>query len=172
MNRARIFKNYIIDKEFQFAYILRNLILLFTIVVSVAVLFIAWNHFKIRQGFLLSPPSGEQVINWAKANNVSKDSGTFAYQFMVQAKAYTFFGLIWRPLIVVLLCNLVILTFTGIYFSYKIAGPLYRMKNLLRDKIDGKPVSALQFRKSDPFQELSGLVNKAMNLEKPKPDIQ
>jgi hypothetical protein len=166
MSRARIIKNYIVDKEFQVAYILRNLLLLALIVVSVAVIFIAWNHFQVRQGFLIRPPSGEQVISWAKANNVSQDSGMFAYQFMTQAKAYTFFDLLWKPLTLVLLGNLIILTFTGIYFSYKIAGPIYHMKNLLRDKIAGKPVTRLQFRKSDPFHELSDLVNQAMDLTK------
>ena len=164
----KIIKNYIIDKEFQIAYIMRNVALLSVIVVSVAVVFIAWNHYKIHQGFLLRPPSGEQVINWAKANNVPRDSGTFAYQFMVQAKTYTFFDLLWKPLTLVLLANLVILTFTGLYFSYKIAGPIYHMKNLLRDKIAGKPVTQLEFRKHDPFHELSALVNQAMNLEKKK----
>ena len=168
MSRARLFKNYIIDKEFQIAYILRNLLLLALIVMSVAIVFVAWNHYQLHQGFLLRPPTGEQVINWAKANNVPQDSGLFAYQFMLQAKAYTFFGLLWRPLTLVLLCNLIILTFTGIYFSYKIAGPIYHMKNLLRDKIAGKPVTQLEFRKNDPFHELSDLVNQAMNLEKKK----
>ena len=168
MSRNRIFKNYIVDKEFQIAYIARNLSLLAMIIISVAVLFIVWNHFKIHQGFLLRPPSGEQVISWAKANNVPQDSGQFAYQFMLQAKAYTFFELLWRPLTAVLIGNFVILIFTGIYFSYRIAGPIYRMKNLLRDKIEGKPVTQLEFRKDDPFHELSDLVNKAMNLEKKK----
>ena len=166
MSRARILKNYIIDKEFQIAYILRNLLLLALIVISVAVVFIAWNHYQLRQGFLLRPPAGEQVINWAKANNVPQDSGIFAYQFMLQAKAYTFFDLLWKPLILVLLGNFIILIVTGIYFSYKIAGPIYHMKNLLRDKIAGKQVSALQFRKTDPFHELSDLVNQSLDLEK------
>ena len=162
----KVIKSYIVDREFQYAYVARNLILLVLMLASVAVAVVVWNHYQFKQGYLLQPPTGEQVITWAAANNVSPASQEFAYQYMTQARPYSFFDILWKPLLIVLLINLVILTISGFYFSYKIAGPIYRMKNMLRDQISGKRVTPLIFRKTDPFHELSALVTEAMDLDK------
>ena len=51
----------------------------------------------------------------------------------------------------------------GLYFSNRIAGPIYHLKNHLRDRSEGKSRGPLHFRNNDFFPELPELVNRALN---------
>jgi nitrogen fixation/metabolism regulation signal transduction histidine kinase len=47
----------------------------------------------------------------------------------------------------------------GIYFSHKIAGPLYRLKKHLNETAAGKAAQPLKFRTGDYFQEIADAYN-------------
>jgi hypothetical protein len=158
-------KTLLIDKSFQYPFIRRNIIFFLCSLVLICGVLWLWNHFKYTQGFLVHPPNGEQVETWAKANNVSPDSAEYAYQFIVQAKPYTFFDLIWKPVAIVLAINLILLIGFSVYFSHQIAGPIYRVKKTLQSKINGENAAPIKFRKNDPFHDLADLINQALNLK-------
>jgi len=42
-----------------------------------------------------------------------------------------------------------------IFFTHKIAGPMYKLKNHLTDIREGKPISQLTFRNGDYFQDVA-----------------
>lgn len=53
--------------------------------------------------------------------------------------------------------------FYGLYFSNKIAGPIYSIMNSLQTYIDGNKEARTSIRKSDFFQELSQKINTALD---------
>jgi hypothetical protein len=167
MNREqRLFtkRKYLIDKKFQFSFIFRNFIFLLVSFLLVFGIMLVWNVAKFRQGFLIQPPKNEQIEEWAKKNNVDPGSGEYAYQFILQAKTYTFFDITWKPLLVVFVLDALFLSLANVYYSHKIAGPIFRLKmyfeGLSRDK-ESKP---LTFRKTDryEYQQLAKTINKAL----------
>jgi methyl-accepting chemotaxis protein len=68
----------------------------------------------------------------------------------------------------------IIIFVSGIFFSHKIAGPIYRMNTYLRSLSLDTLTSPLSFRKKDFFQELSKSYNKRIsflrNLATTEPD--
>ncbi|MCB4791712.1 MAG: hypothetical protein LHV68_07470 [Elusimicrobia bacterium] len=153
---------YIVDKEFQYSYIFRSLLLLFFVMFSTFAIIIVWNNFKFYQGYLLNPPSGEQVTAWAKANNVPTDSIEAAFQYYVQAKPYRFYEIIIVPVLIIFAVNAVVIAIASLYISYKIAVPLHELKIALRKKVEtGNFEKQLTVRKGDPFHELTSIANLA-----------
>jgi hypothetical protein len=65
--------------------------------------------------------------------------------------------IIYLVVIQLVLTMLVFLTF--IFFTHKIAGPLYKLRNHLDSIRQGKPLTPLTFRKGDYFQEIADEVS-------------
>ncbi len=97
-------------------------------------------------------------------NALSKDSGisealleyllknSTYYLGMVAFSAFTFF---------------IFSLFASLFFSHKIAGPLYRLSIFLRDNTNAEEkVSKLFFRKGDFFQEIPEKVNLFLKAKK------
>jgi len=155
----------IVDKTFQYSFIKKNILLmLFTFLLIFIVLSI-WEKLQVRQGFLLRPPQNGEIIAWAKANNVSEGSAEFLRQFILRAKVYTFYQLLWMPMLLVMVINVIVLVIANIYYSNTIIGPIYRLKMFLERKIKGEEIEPLHFRKNDAFYDLAELVNKACNID-------
>jgi hypothetical protein len=156
---------YIVDKEFQYSYILRSLLLLFFVVVSTFIIIIVWNKFRFYQGYLLSPASGEQITAWAKENHVAIDSLEASFQYFAQAKPYRFYQIIITPVLVIFAVNAFVIALVSLYISYKIALPLHELKVALRKKVEtGNFEKKLKVRKGDPFHELTSLANLAFTV--------
>jgi hypothetical protein len=156
-------KTYIVDKEFQYTYILHSLLLLLFLVVSTLLVIIVWNKFRFYRGFLLSPPSTEQLMVWAKDHNVRPDSMEFSFQYIAQAKPHTFYNIIINPILLIFFINIIVISAISLYISYKIALPLHELKIAFRRKIEiGDLDKPLSYRKEDLFNELSSLANLAL----------
>lgn len=155
----------LIDKKFQYRFIRQNIVLLVFTFALIALALVVWQKFETEQGFLLRPPTNAQVIKWAKENNVRPDSAEFSQQFLRQAKVYTFFQLLWKPLLVVLLINVLVVVLANIYYSHKIIGPIYRIKKVLNEKLEGKEIQAIHFRDGDHFHDLGEILNKLLSLK-------
>jgi hypothetical protein len=156
-------KQLFIDREFQSKYILYSLAMLLFIVISVFMIVIVWNHFRFYGGFLLQPPSGSKVLAWAQEHNIKPDSIEFAYQYMLQAKPYSFYDILITPLLVIFAINSVIIGLASFYISFKIARPVHELKLALRRKVEtGQFDKPLILRQNDPFRELTSLANLAL----------
>lgn len=159
-------KRFIIDKQLQHSFIFTNLIILSVTVLLIFLAIIVWNKYRFNQGFLLQPPSNEEVVAWAEEHDVEVDSAEFWQQFLMQAKVYTFFDLIWKPIVIIFVINTVILILGNIVYSHRIAGPIYRLKKLLHQKLEGKSIEPIAFRKNDAFHDLADLMNRVLMLER------
>jgi methyl-accepting chemotaxis protein len=161
-------KSFIIDRKFQYKFILKNLMLMvFTFVLIIGVLK-WWEMRQLKQGFLLRMPQNSVVVAWAKQNNVPIESAAFLREFLRRAEPYTFFDLLWKPLGLVLVINVIVLIIANIYYSHRIVGPIYRLKKELERKLNGEKINAINFRKKDAFQELADIINKVLALEQKK----
>lgn len=155
----------IVDPKFQVRFILKNLLLMLVAFGMVFGAIKVWERYQLKQGFLLRPPANAEIAAWARQNNVRPDSAAFLQEFLRRAKVYTFFDLLWRPLVVVMMFNAFILIVANVYYSHKIIGPIYRLKNELERKCRGEDIPPVRFRKDDPFQELADVINKTLDLK-------
>jgi nitrogen fixation/metabolism regulation signal transduction histidine kinase len=155
-------KNYFIDRKFQVSFIIKNLVLLVFTFATVFLAISEWERHQVKQGFLLRPPTNSEVHVWAAAHDIQPGSAEYVQLFLSRAKVYTFFDLMWKPMTAVLLFNVIVLIAANIYYSHRIAGPVYRMKKVVQQKLDGQKVEPIRFRKDDEFQELADLVNRLM----------
>jgi methyl-accepting chemotaxis protein len=157
---------YVVNKRFQYAFVARNLFLL---IVAFAMVFLAislWERYQVKQGFLLRPPSNSEITAMARASNIEPGSAAYYQLFLTRAKVYTFFDILWKPLAGVLILNIIILIAANIFYSYRIAGPIHRLKKVLLQRLNGEPVEAIRFRKNDEFQELADLMTRVLDKKK------
>lgn len=159
-------KTVLIDKQFQFSFTVKNLIVFLFAVFTIFAVVKIWEVFATDQGFFLKPPTNAEMTAWAKANNVPTEGPEFIQQFVLQARPYTFFDILWKPITIVLVLNILVLIFANIYYSHKIIGPIYNLKRVLEKRIKEGKIEKVKFRKGDAFQELPSLVNQVLDLTK------
>ena len=159
-------KTLIVDKTFQYSFIKKNILLMLFTFLLIFIALTVWEKLQVSQGFLLRPPQNGEIVEWAKANNVSEGSAEYLRQFILRAKVYTFYQLLWIPLAIVMVINVIVLIIANIYYSNTIIGPIYRLKMFLERKIRGEEVEPLHFRKNDAFHDLAELVNQACGSKK------
>ena len=159
-------RKYMINKKFQYTFIFRNILFLLLSFILVFTIMLIWNASKFRQGFLLQPPKNEIIEEWAKENNVEPGSSEYAYQFILQAKTYTFFDLAWKPMLVVFVINAVFLALANIYYSHKIAGPIFRLNTFFDKWMIKEEIKPLAFRETDEYlyHQLAEKINKALKI--------
>ena len=69
-------------------------------------------------------------------------------------------------LVAVVLGGLIWTAVTALYFSHRIAGPVYQMKKKLQAHIAGEEMEKIVLRKNDYFLDLADLINEAMEKKK------
>ena len=159
-------RKYMINKKFQYSFIFRNILFLLLSFILVFGIMLVWNMAKFRQGFLIQPPKNEIIEEWARENNVDPGSSEYAYQFILQAKTYTFFDITWKPLLVVFVITAVFLSLANFYYSHKIVGPIFRLNHFFDKLINKEEVEPLTFRKTDKYEyhHLAKNINKALEI--------
>lgn len=53
---------------------------------------------------------------------------------------------------------------TSLYFSHRVAGPLYRIKKVAREATEGNPVEEIRIRKKDELKDVVNEVNLLLKL--------
>lgn len=165
---------YLIDRTFQQSFIIKFSII---IAINMAILLGAlW--FLSRFQYDLLPGNAGVLLN-LKTENMEQvqleksDKGTYteSYDGDIYIKltsapeTYNAFSLLWVPIILLSLLNLAVVIIFSLFFSHKMAGPIHRIKQSLRDYIAGDNIKAIKLRKNDQFHELAGLINRSLKLE-------
>ena len=158
-------KEYLIDKDFQYKFILRNLVFILVSSVFIFTLIVVWNNIRFKQNFLTLTPTNSQLNEWESKHHADPDSMAYACQFIIQSKEITFDHLVREPLMVTVLLNMIIAIIISIYFSHRMAGPMYRIKTALKMKLEGKKAAPIILRKGDLFVEVAELLNTALDLK-------
>lgn len=126
-------KQYIVDKPFQFRYLFQILMTIFiaVIVVSFTIFYIVWD--KIIKEFFYIPDAAKKISNIFISTS--------------------------EVLIIPIVILLVIFSIAAIFFSHKIAGPIYRVEKIAEELKKGNLNIDIRFRKGDELHHLADTLN-------------
>lgn len=86
---------------------------------------------------------------------------THAYSRLIEMQWSTLFS----GLMTVFLVGFILISLASVYLSFRLAGPIYRLRKYFFDisKTGSFPEEELRFRKGDFFSDLPSVVNQAMS---------
>ena len=136
-------RRYLIDPGFQYWFIGRITILAVSIIVfSLFLLALAYQQYGDITVELMQPdPFGVSGV------------------IRTVAKHGSVFSLLWPVLAVSLMGTLLVTLFFGLIISHRMAGPVYRMRMVLKEMTEGDLSGKLVLRKNDAFHPLAGSIN-------------
>ena len=164
----RSFRNYLIDSKFQLKY--TSFILMVAIAISAVMGVFIWrtsgevvqeSQKVVEQSKKVSDVvkmsikddpvygSNPDLANMFTKESTEQDDKIQAQQLaLVRQQKAMLFTLVGSLAVMVFLIGVL-----GIYFTHKVAGPIYKMKLLLKQVADGKLQVAARLRKGDELQE-------------------
>lgn len=169
---------YYIDKKFQNQFIIKfSLIVLLNMIFT---LLMVWLVKEMSYSLLPDNASVLVQVDTQKAVYLSflsedkivldEDNGKLYFPLKIEegkpAKFYNAFDLYLYPILGVSLLNILVISIFSLFFSHKMAGPLYRIKLTLDNFITYKTAHAIKLRKNDFFQDLAEKINQALELKK------
>jgi hypothetical protein len=161
----------IINKSFQYRYILENLKYLMIAIVLILALLWLWSKYRIESGgILMQFPDNEKFAAWAAAQDIKPDKSDYWFYYIQHSKPYTVFDIALIPILICFGITALLITISSIFFSHKIAGPIYRVMKILGSHARGEKQYRFRLRKKDFFRDLADTVNDALKLEPPPPD--
>jgi methyl-accepting chemotaxis protein len=164
MNNPNRRHQFLIDKGFQNRFIIQlTLLIVGSIVVAFGAVWAYTHLFDVKK---LSFPVAE-TVQAAQQNLPSP----------------LFLDILWLPTLVILLLVIVCIPIVGLFYSHRIAGPMFNLKRMLARVENGNLEQAMHIRTNDEFhdvenafnQMLKGLNRRIMNLKTaavqlPEPD--
>lgn len=78
--------------------------------------------------------------------------------------------IIFRYLLIGGIFSIIIMAITLVYYSHRLAGPVYHLKKHLEEMIKGNYNEKLHFRKNDEFKHLADTINKLQDKLKESSD--
>jgi len=159
---------YIIDKEFQFKFLL-HYSLLFISGVAVTLGFLYWlNQSKYDGGAVFRLRQDAQTVYW-KVENEEANAGEEKTKFVPreiylpnydhQLNMYT---IQFNAVVTLSALYLALITVFSIFKSHKMAGPVFSIKRSLQRMASGQPIEKIRIRKGDEFQELVEVLNEVI----------
>lgn len=85
-------------------------------------------------------------------------------------RLFNAFDLYFIPILFTSILNIVVISIFNLFFSHKMAGPLYNMEKSLKNYIAGHRIHPIRLRKGDMFQELADLINQSLDIKNGKKD--
>jgi methyl-accepting chemotaxis protein len=83
--------------------------------------------------------------------------------FILQEKLHLNAQAFLLKILIVLVLTAFVIMFFGLYFSHKIAGPVFKLKRYLKALGDGNFAEEIQFRRTDYLEELQIIVNRLVD---------
>ncbi len=160
---------YIIDKEFQFKFLL-HYSLLFISGVTVTLGFLYWlNKSKFDGGAVFRLRQDSQIVYW-KVENEDAAAGQEKFKYVPreiylpnydhQLNMYT---IQFDAVVTLSVLYLALITIFSVFKSHKMAGPIYSIKRSLQKIASGDPIEKIRIRKDDEFQELVDVLNEVIH---------
>jgi len=132
--------NYIIYPQFQLKLIVFNILfIMIAFMIAGLQMFRSFNHFKELGASLKLPP--DHIF----------------YQYI----DYQYYSCLGNILFAALI-SVILTTAMTIYLSYKLAGPIVRLRGFFKKIAEGEPVTEIKFRDKDYFSDLPEHVNRAL----------
>ncbi|MCX7633170.1 MAG: hypothetical protein N2Z22_07555 [Turneriella sp.] len=175
-------RRYFIDKRFQGRFILR-----YSAVVVISALVVIVVLFLLRNKAYSLLPDGASVLTQVDVDNfkvlkqdkdgkwqvVGEGEGEEYFPLKIGKNGFRFysaFDLYLWPVIVVTLLNVVIIMIYSVFFSHKVAGPIYKIKKILNHYIATGEFFDIKLRKGDALDDVARLINHAVRRHERRPD--
>lgn len=167
-------RKYLIDTRFQSKFILR-----YSIVVVISALLILAALFALKNKAYNLLPDGASVLAQMevdKHQSLTKGSdgkwqiaadgnGEEYFPLKVNERGYKFynaFDLYLWPVVIVTLLNIFIIMVYSVFFSHKVAGPIFKIKKILKHYLATGEYDDIRLRKGDNFEDVARLINHAV----------
>lgn len=162
-------KNYVIDKNFQFKFIATFLVI---IVISLA-LFSACFALYYWVRYLSADNVFKELITIHSQEYVTEDGKILLDDYgnkvtnSVDKPGYNRIDFVLPPVLINNLIIMVFISIIGIYYSHKIAGPVYRIETDITRILEGEQGVRIRLRKNDKLTTLADKINDLLDkLEK------
>ncbi len=173
-------RKYFIDKRFQSKFILR-----YSIVVAISAGLILGGLFAVKNKAYSLLPDGASVLAQMDVDNhkalkkdlqgnwqiVPEGEGEEYFPLKVTGGGYKFynaFNLYMWPVIAVTVLNILIIMIYSLFFSHKVAGPIFKLKKHLNHYLATGEYVDIKLRKGDNFDDLARLINHAVHRHEHK----
>lgn len=137
-------RTYLIDKRFQISFMMR-----FAAMVALGVLL----SFLVIMGYFHFAYGGSDLA--MKLFYLAAHPGA-------RIQEITLMAVLLPPLAVAALLSVIFTIFIGLFYSHRMAGPLYSIKRSLRQLRAGKRITAVRVREHDEFQDLATEITKTI----------
>ncbi len=148
-------KTYVIDKKFQFRFIATFLILIIVSLILFSAVFAGF--------YFLQYINGENIFNeFISIQKISAAVDAAGNEITISGPPILTdrFNLIVPPILINNLIILIVISVIGVFYSHKIAGPVYRIQEDIKKVLDGEKDIVIKLRKKDKLKELAEQVNK------------
>jgi nitrogen fixation/metabolism regulation signal transduction histidine kinase len=168
-------KHYFIDRKFQVRYMMTFFIpMVIMLAFMLAALYFAaisivdGTNRIIRRDIentitLELQDQAEPSVDRYKAivNDITRNIKEFSQNKKVKQKMLTTLLWVFGAGIFIVIIQIVFMT---VFFSHKIAGPVYRIETVCHNMIEGKYTDQIKLRKGDELQNLAGLMNCVISM--------
>jgi hypothetical protein len=173
-------KKYLIDKRFQGKFILR-----YSVVVAISAVLVVGALFALKNKAYSLLPDGASVLAQmdVDSHQALKKDKDGKWQIVPEGEGEEFFPLkitsggfkfynafdlyIW-PVIVVTVLNIFIIMIYSVFFSHKVAGPVFKIKKTLNHYLATGEYNDIKLRRGDNLDDLARLVNHAIHRHEHK----
>ena len=173
-------RKYFIDKRFQSKFILK-----YSIVVAISAGLVLGALFAVKnKAYNLLPDKASVLAQMdvdrhktlkeekdGKWQIVAEGEGEEFFPLKVTGGGYKFynaFDLYLWPVIAVTLLNIIIIMIYSVFFSHKVAGPVFKIKKVLNHYLATGEYSDIKLRPGDNFDDLARLINHAVHRHEHK----
>ncbi len=149
--KKKIRVNYYIDKHFQTKFILSFVaVIVFGLLVTLGVL-TYYSQTKFKGGIYTKQET--EIVKTEDGKLMAKPT---------RVMTFNRFELFWQPVVLVSAFYIVLIIIFGLFYSHRLAGPLYRIESDIKSYLDGDDTVQVHLRKNDFFQTLADLINKVL----------
>lgn len=154
-------KRYVIDRSFQFRFIGTLIITVIVALIIFTALSAAFYWAKSMAGDNVFKEYITVHKQVTETRQVEKDGEMVEEEYLVSREfpGLKRWELVIPPILINNLVIIVIIAVIGIFYSHRIAGPVYRMKTDIARVLEGEKDIRITLRKKDALKEIADSVN-------------
>lgn len=170
-------RRYFIDRRFQGNFILR-----YSVVVAISAVIVLGVLFALKNKAYSLLPDGASVLAQMDVDNhrsllrdkdgkwqvVPEGEGEEYFPLKVTNGGFRFynaFDLYLWPVVAVTFLNILIIMVYSVFFSHKVAGPIFKIKKVLNHYLATGEYSDIRLRRGDNLDDVARLINHAVRRQ-------
>lgn len=154
-------KNYLIDKHVQLGLVKSFLLAIFISIAILTLVIIAYYYISTMMGDNLFSELIDinKRVKLERVDIVDGVEKTVEYWDIKTIPGVNRWELIWLPILVNNIIIFIVISIIGVFYSHRMAGPVYRMKNDIQAFRAGDKAKRIRLRDKDKFNDLAVEIN-------------